>query len=119
MWPNSKVTSIPPTDIHHFSKKKGYWKSLRNFIDFVSLEGERYDTLSSILKSEVCKIIIMHNNYNYNYYRRQPLAILSGFHLGFFVWGGRLCAKDQLCVKHAKFLSPFLSINRSPMHEKT
>ena len=22
-----------------------------------------------------------------------------------------MCAKDQLCVKHAKFLSPFLSIN--------
>ena len=33
---------------------------------------------------------------------------ISGFHLGFFVWGG---SKDQLCMKHAKFLSPFLSIN--------
>ena len=35
----------------------------------------------------------------------------SGFHLGFFVWGVKIVCKYQLCVKHAKFLSPFLSIN--------
>ena len=40
------------------------------------------------------------------------LLCKPGFHLGFFVWGGgKIVCKDQLCVKHAKFLSPFLSIN--------
>ena len=34
----------------------------------------------------------------------------SGFHLGFCL-GGKIVCKYQLCVKHAKFLSPFLSIN--------
>ena len=28
-----------------------------------------------------------------------------------FCLGGKIVCKDQLCVKHAKFLSPFLSIN--------
>ena len=28
-----------------------------------------------------------------------------------FCLGGKIMCKDQLCVKHAKFLSPFLSIN--------
>ena len=35
-----------------------------------------------------------------------------------FCLGGKNVCKDQLCVKHAKFLSPFLSINHQ-MHEKT
>ena len=37
-----------------------------------------------------------------------------GFHLEFFVLGGNniiIVCKDQLCVKHAKFFSSFLSIN--------
>ena len=71
MWPNSKITSISSTDVNQFSKKKGYWKSLRNFIDFASLEGEKYDTLCNILKSEVCKsmhdINFIEGNHN-NYY---------------------------------------------------
>ena len=28
-----------------------------------------------------------------------------------FCLGGKIVCKDQLCVKHAKFLNPFLSIN--------
>ena len=28
-----------------------------------------------------------------------------------FCLGGKIVCKDQLCVKHANFLSPFLSIN--------
>ena len=28
-----------------------------------------------------------------------------------FCLGGKIVCKDQLCVKHAMFLSPFLSIN--------
>ena len=28
-----------------------------------------------------------------------------------FCLGGKIVCKDQLCVKHEKFLSPFLSIN--------
>ena len=28
-----------------------------------------------------------------------------------FLFGGKIVCKDQLCVKHAKFLSLFLSIN--------
>ena len=36
----------------------------------------------------------------------------SGFHLGCFVWGGGIVCKDQLCVKHAKFLT------QSSKHEK-
>ena len=53
------------------------------------------------------------------HYQPSPCTLMSamhphaGFHLGFFVWGGggKIVCKDQLCVKHAKFLSPFLSIN--------
>ena len=38
-----------------------------------------------------------------------------GFHLEFCVLGGNIVCKDQLCVKHAKFFSSFLSIN----HQRT
>ena len=39
----------------------------------------------------------------------------SGFHLGFFVWGGRLCAKIIVC-EACKVFEPIFEY-QSPMHK--
>ena len=45
--------------------------------------------------------------------------VWSGFHLGFFVWGGKIVCKDQLHVCEAcKVFEPIFGY-KSPMHEKT
>ena len=41
----------------------------------------------------------------------KPMAHTNRVSSRIFCLGGKIVCKDQLCVKHAKFLSPFLSIN--------
>ena len=41
---------------------------------------------------------------------RSMLALSSRVSSRIFCLGGKIVCKDQLCVKHAKFLSPFLII---------
>ena len=54
--------------------------------------------------------------FDYSQSSAPPLAAQLGHMHGrvssrIFCLGGKIVCKDQLCVKHAKFLSPFLSMN--------